>query len=79
LIETTITLIGLLIVLCGFCQWPAWGVKLPAIIFLLAAGSLLGLAPGLLFPPRPPFGRRGAFREQPDREIIGLEPVVRLL
>jgi NhaP-type Na+/H+ or K+/H+ antiporter len=36
--------------ICIFCQWLAWRVKLPAIIFLLAAGILAGPVFGLLTP-----------------------------
>jgi NhaP-type Na+/H+ or K+/H+ antiporter len=92
LVETTVTLIALLIVLCSFCQWLAWRVKLPAIIFLLATGVLLGPALGLLHPDRLlgnllfPFVSlsvavvlfEGSLTLR-YREIIGLEAVVRNL
>ncbi len=32
------------------CQWFAWWVKLPAILFLLLAGILIGPVLGLLHP-----------------------------
>lgn len=35
---------------CIFCQWLAWRMKLPAIIFLLTAGILAGPVLGLLSP-----------------------------
>jgi hypothetical protein len=43
LVETTITLIALLVVLCSFCQWLAWRVKLPAILLLLATSRTMKL------------------------------------
>ena len=33
-----------------FCQWFAWWVKLPAIVFLLIAGIILGPLTGWLNP-----------------------------
>lgn len=39
-----------LVVVCAFCQWLAWRVKLPAIIFLLLVGILSGPVFGLLDP-----------------------------
>jgi NhaP-type Na+/H+ or K+/H+ antiporter len=92
LVETTITLLAALIVLCSFCQWLAWRVKLPAIIFLLATGILLGPVFGLLHPDRLlgdlffPFVSlsvavvlfEGSLTLR-YREIIGLEAVVRNL
>ncbi|MBA2079765.1 MAG: sodium:proton antiporter [Rhodanobacter sp. 68-29] len=48
-IEPGLVLTGMLVV--GFlCQWLAWRVKLPAIVFLLLAGLLLGPVSGLLHP-----------------------------
>jgi len=35
-----------------FCQWLAWRIKLPAIIFLLAAGVLAGPVLGILNPDK---------------------------
>ena len=47
----TLLLAGLL--LLGFlCQWLAWRVKLPAILFLLLSGLLLGPVTGALDPDR---------------------------
>jgi len=37
---------------CIFCQWLAWRVKLPAIIFLLMAGILAGPVFGLFSPDK---------------------------
>jgi NhaP-type Na+/H+ or K+/H+ antiporter len=92
LVETAITLIALLIVLCSFCQWLAWRVKLPAIIFLLTTGILLGPTLGLLHPDRLlgdllfPFVSLSVavvlFEGSLTlcyREILGLEAVVRNL
>ncbi|MBD8874395.1 sodium:proton antiporter [Rhodanobacter sp. DHB23] len=48
-IEPGLVLTGMLVI--GFlCQWLAWRVKLPAIVFLLLAGLLLGPVSGLLRP-----------------------------
>lgn len=48
-IEPGIVLTGMLVI--GFlCQWLAWRVKLPAIVFLLLAGLLLGPMLGVLRP-----------------------------
>ncbi len=45
------SLLPLLLLLIGFlCQWLAWRVQLPAILFLLVAGIVLGPATGLLDP-----------------------------
>ncbi|OOG40444.1 sodium:proton antiporter [Rhodanobacter sp. C06] len=50
-IEPGLVLAGMLVI--GFlCQWLAWRVKLPAIVFLLLAGLLLGPVLGLLHPDR---------------------------
>ncbi|HEX7732993.1 MAG TPA: sodium:proton antiporter [Rhodanobacter sp.] len=50
-IEPGLVLTGMLVI--GFlCQWLAWRVKLPAIVFLLLAGLLLGPVSGLLHPER---------------------------
>ncbi len=49
--ETTPTIfIAIALALCIFCQWLAWRVRLPAIIFLLIAGILIGPVSGLLDP-----------------------------
>ncbi|TKB24389.1 sodium:proton antiporter [Desulfopila sp. IMCC35006] len=45
----TITIAGILI-LCSICQWAAWRVKLPAIIFLLLTGIAVGPLFGLVNP-----------------------------
>jgi NhaP-type Na+/H+ or K+/H+ antiporter len=52
LVENLITLLAAILVLCSFCQWVAWRLKLPAIIFLLATGILLGPVLNLLDPDR---------------------------
>jgi NhaP-type Na+/H+ or K+/H+ antiporter len=45
------TLLPLALLVLGFlCQWLAWRVRLPAILFLLLTGILLGPASGLLDP-----------------------------
>lgn len=50
-IEPGLMLTGMLVI--GFlCQWAAWRVKLPAIVFLLLAGLLLGPVSGLLQPDK---------------------------
>lgn len=50
-IELGLVLAGMLMI--GFlAQWAAWRVRLPAILFLLLAGILLGPASGLLHPDR---------------------------
>ena len=36
--------------LCGICQWLAWRVKLPSILFLLTAGILIGPIAGWFNP-----------------------------
>lgn len=49
--EITPALLIAFIVLIGFaCQWFAWRVKLPAILFLLLAGIALGPVTGVLKP-----------------------------
>ncbi len=42
MVENLLPAIAALVVLCALCQWIAWRVKLPAIIFLLLAGILGG-------------------------------------
>lgn len=44
--------IAALLMLGFLCQWLAWRVRLPAILFLLLCGLLLGPATGLLDPDR---------------------------
>ena len=39
-----------LLVLGFLCQWLAWRIRLPAILFLLLTGIVLGPATGLLDP-----------------------------
>lgn len=49
----TATLLVALLLLLGFlCQWLAWRVKLPAILFLLLAGIVLGPVTGAIDPDR---------------------------
>lgn len=43
-------LLGLIGIIGFFCQWLAWKVKLPAILFLLLCGILMGPVTGLLDP-----------------------------
>ncbi len=79
-----------LVVVCAFCQWLAWRVKLPAIIFLLLVGILSGPVFGL-FDPQELLGElffpfvslsvaiilfEGSLTLK-FREILGLEKVVR--
>jgi len=45
----TIT-IACILILCSICQWIAWRVKLPAIIFLLVTGIVVGPVFGLVNP-----------------------------
>lgn len=40
--QETLIIIASSFAVCTFCQWLAWRVKLPAIIFLLLAGILVG-------------------------------------
>jgi len=44
--------IACLFTVCSLCQWIAWRVKLPAIIFLLISGLLAGPVFGLLDPDK---------------------------
>jgi NhaP-type Na+/H+ or K+/H+ antiporter len=41
-IEQTLITVAVALVVCVLCQWAAWRVKLPAILFLLGAGILSG-------------------------------------
>ncbi len=50
MIEKTIATIAVLFVISSLCQWFAWKVKLPAIIFLLTSGILAGPVFGILQP-----------------------------
>jgi NhaP-type Na+/H+ or K+/H+ antiporter len=82
--------IAALVVVCALCQWLAWRVKLPAIIFLLLVGILAGPAFGI-FAPQALLGDlffpfvslsvaiilfEGSLSLK-FREILGLEKVVR--
>lgn len=83
---------ALTVLVCGFCQWLAWRVRLPAIIFLLFAGIVAGPVSGLLHPEQLlgdifyPFVSlsvaiilfEGSITLK-IREIIGLQSVVRNL
>lgn len=48
--ETLIILLGSILFLSLICQWLAWWVNLPAILFLLVAGVLVGPVLGWLHP-----------------------------
>lgn len=48
--ESPLPIIAGTLVACTLCQWIAWRVKLPAIIFLLLTGILVGPILGLLEP-----------------------------
>lgn len=50
--ESAIFVIATIGLLGVICQWIAWRVKLPAILFLLVTGLLLGPVTGLLNPDR---------------------------
>jgi NhaP-type Na+/H+ or K+/H+ antiporter len=50
LIEHTLIILTLIFLVGSGCQWLAWRVKLPAIIFLLLSGILAGPVLGLLDP-----------------------------
>jgi len=50
MLEQVLPAIAALIVICALCQWLAWRVKLPAIIFLLLTGILVGPVFELLDP-----------------------------
>ncbi|SEW27972.1 sodium:proton antiporter [Luteibacter sp. 329MFSha] len=45
-------LLTLMLVIGFFCQWVAWRVRLPAILFLLLAGIVAGPVTGLLRPDK---------------------------
>lgn len=47
---TALLTIAMIALVAFLCQWLAWRVKLPAILFLLIAGILLGPVSGLLQP-----------------------------
>jgi len=42
MIDTPLLSIALLASVCGACQWLAWKIKLPSIVFLLIAGVAVG-------------------------------------
>lgn len=46
--EHTVELIAGIFLLCALCQWLAWRVKLPPILFLLLAGILIGPVTGVI-------------------------------
>ena len=48
--ENTIALLAGIGVIGGLCQWAAWRLRLPAILFLLLAGILFGPVAGGLDP-----------------------------
>jgi NhaP-type Na+/H+ or K+/H+ antiporter len=50
--EHTVIVFAAILSASIFCQWLAWRIKLPAIIFLLAAGVLAGPVLGVLHPDR---------------------------
>lgn len=50
--EHILIVIACLFVVSSLCQWMAWRVKLPAIIFLLLTGILVGPVLGVLHPDR---------------------------
>lgn len=52
MIETTLIITTCLFVTCSLCQWVAWRVKLPAIIFLLFSGIIAGPVLGILDPDK---------------------------
>ncbi len=88
--EHILLIVAGLVVVCALCQWLAWRVKLPAIIFLLLVGILSGPVLGL-FDPQALLGElffpfvslsvaiilfEGSLTLK-FREILGLEKVVR--
>ncbi len=52
MIEQTVLTFASLFVVCSSCQWLAWRLKLPPILFLLISGILIGPVLGLLNPDR---------------------------
>lgn len=88
--DTTLITIAVALAVCVFCQWAAWRIKLPAILFLLAAGIIGGpvlhlfdpeLLMGELFFPFVQLSVAIILFEGSItlkfREILGLEKVVR--
>ena len=49
---STISLIAVVFVFCALCQWTAWRVRLPPILFLLLTGIAAGPVLGLLDPEK---------------------------
>jgi len=49
-LETIMITIAIALLVCVLCQWAAWRVKLPAILFLLVAGIVSGPLLGLFDP-----------------------------
>lgn len=88
--DTVLLIIAFSIVACSFCQWIAWRLKVPAIVFLLFAGILGGPVLHLIDPEKLlgdllfPFVSlsvaiilfEGSLTLK-FREIIGLQKVVR--
>lgn len=50
--ENVLPIVAGTLVTCTLCQWIAWRIKLPAIIFLLLTGILAGSILGLLEPEK---------------------------
>lgn len=50
MLEESIIIISIIGLVAFACQWLAWRVKLPAILFLLAAGVVLGPTAGVVDP-----------------------------
>ncbi len=50
--DSILPVIAFTIVICSFCQWIAWRIKIPAIIFLLLTGILAGPVLGLVDPEK---------------------------
>ena len=51
--EHAVLMLSLILFTGICCQWIAWRVKLPAIIFLLLSGILAGPVMGWLHPDQP--------------------------
>src|SRR3546814_20711827 len=51
--ENTVMLLAGIGILAMFCQWVAWRLRLPAILFLLLAGLAVGPGAGWLDPDSP--------------------------
>ncbi len=48
MVEHTVSIIAGIYLVCAFCQWLAWRVKLPPILFLLLTGILVGPVIGIV-------------------------------